>query len=320
MYCEPKRIDPCCALRLLLAGVLMVARATLATDVTSCGETIAAGDTGVLQTDLDCSANPFGVRLRPLATLDLNGHAIKGGSVTYAVVIGVGIGDQAELYEQGKGNFTVLGPGSISGVIVDPNSLVGTYACVVLNEGYAHITSTSGSIDIHDCVFGVVGNLEDYSTSKARAAIDHALLHHDVFEGVTVRQLVVSDVSAYDNGGAGIHAIKTLTATNAVSYDNYGQGLFATNKLRGTNITVYGNRVGVESFKTIDVTGLTATGNTEAGAESLRHVTLRSSTITGNGMPGGVDIRSARSPHLLSTTCGTSADSNGVTWSVCAND
>jgi hypothetical protein len=317
---ESNRIDPCLVLRLALAGAVMLSSAALATDVTACGQTIAAGDTGVVQNDLDCSTSIFGVRLRPLATLDLNGHAIKGGSTTYAVVIGVGAGDQAELYEQGKGNFTILGPGSISGVIVDPNSVVGTYACVTPNDGYARITSASGSIDIHDCVFGVVGNLEDYSTSKARAAVDHALLHDDVFEGVTVRFLVVSDVSAYNNGGAGIHAINTLTATNATAYDNFGQGIFATNKLRGTNITVYGNRVGAESFKNIDVTGLTATGNTEAGAESLRRVTLRSSTVTGNGVPAALDIRSSRHPRLIGTTCNVSADFSGATWSVCAND
>jgi hypothetical protein len=317
---ESNRIGSWLTFGVALAGALTIGRATLATDVTSCGQTIAAGDTGVLQADLDCSASEWGVRLRPMATLNLNGHAIKGGSATYAVVAGVGTGDQAELYEQGKGNFTVLGPGSISGVIVDPNLVVGTYGCVVLNDGYARISSASGSVDIHDCVFGVVGNLESYSTSKARAAIDHTLLHDAVLEGVTVRYLAVSYVSAYNNGGAGIHAISTLTANNAVSYDNFSQGLFATRKLQGTNITAYGNRVGVESFKNIRITGLTATGNTEAGAESLRRVTLENSTVTGNGSLAGVDIRSGRSPRLVSTACDTSANFSSQTWSTCAND
>jgi hypothetical protein len=316
MHRETNCIRSWVVLCVALAGTALIARSALATAVTNCGETIAAGDTGVLQADLRCSASPFGVRLRPLSTLDLNGHAIKGGSATYAVVIGVGTGDQTELYEQGKGDFTIIGPGSISGVIVDPNLVVGTYACVVLNDGYAQITSASGSIDIHGCVFGVVGNLEEYSTSRARAVVDHAVLHDNVFEGVTVRHLTVSDVTAYNNGGAGIHAITALTATNSVSYDNFSQGFFATAKLQGTNLTAYGNGVGAESFKNLDVTGLMATGNTEAGVKSLRRVRLRNSTITGNSL----DILSGKRPNLSSTTCGTSANYSSVTWGVCTND
>jgi hypothetical protein len=51
-----------------------------ATDVTTCGTTVAAGDTGVLQADLSCPNDFFGVRLLKGSTLQLNGHSIVGGT------------------------------------------------------------------------------------------------------------------------------------------------------------------------------------------------------------------------------------------------
>ena len=69
-------------LRLLLATLLILTGTrAMATDITSCGATIAPGDTGTLRADLDCSTFPVGV-------LDLNGHAIQGSDATTATVQG----------------------------------------------------------------------------------------------------------------------------------------------------------------------------------------------------------------------------------------
>jgi len=310
-----------CRFTLVTAVVVTRAVLALATDVTSCGQIIETGDTGVLQADLDCSSSPEGVLLRPFATLDLNGYAITGGSGTYAVVRGIGDSEDLELAEYEKGSFTIVGPGTISGVILNPNFHSGTYACVAVNEGYAKLTSATGSIDIHDCVFGVVGTSEEYSQSRARADIDHTVLHDNVLEGVTLRQLVVDNVTAYGNGGAGVHAINKMVATNVVAYDNFAQGVFATRKLKRTNITAYNNAIGVESFRKVDVTGLVATGNTVAGALSLQRLKLTDSNVTGNGVPDQRDVVSVKRPKLFNTTCGTSVQQGGsVTWGLCSND
>jgi len=102
------------AVALLLSGV---ASSTHATDVTTCGQTIAAGDTGVLQADLTCSSGAFAVQLMHNARLQLNGHTLArvddaGGSGT-ATVLGSGDGMAAR--------FKILGPGTIAGTSADPH-------------------------------------------------------------------------------------------------------------------------------------------------------------------------------------------------------
>jgi len=47
-----------------------------ALDITSCGQTVPAGETGVLVGDLQCDPATRGVTLQYAATLDLNGHAL----------------------------------------------------------------------------------------------------------------------------------------------------------------------------------------------------------------------------------------------------
>ncbi len=72
-----------------LACIALAVSAAHASDITTCGQTVAADDTGVLQADLDCSSAPVGVWLLRGATLDLNGHTISAGDFSYATVAGV---------------------------------------------------------------------------------------------------------------------------------------------------------------------------------------------------------------------------------------
>ncbi len=71
-------------------------------DITTCGQSVPDGDTGVLQADLDCSADPAeaAVTLGRSSTLDMNGHAIV------ARVVGVTCGD-----DYGAPSCTVRGHG-----------------------------------------------------------------------------------------------------------------------------------------------------------------------------------------------------------------
>src|SRR5262249_52188397 len=144
---------------LLVSGVVWLASgpAARATDITACDTTVAAGDTGVLQADLDCpNSLAFAVRLLRGSTLQLNGHSITGGTDTFATVLGVARADDEEPDEGGPGRFTIVGPGEIAGSGPDPKSFVSTRACVTLQNGRGTFTSPSGVIDIHGCNFGIV--------------------------------------------------------------------------------------------------------------------------------------------------------------------
>jgi hypothetical protein len=288
-----------------------------ATDIVSCGTTVAEHDTGVLQNDLDCQSGLFAIRLLRHATLDLNGHHVAASGLVYVTILGVATVDDDDPVEAGKGRFTIVGPGEISGTIIDPNLIVGTQGCVVLQNGRATITSATGTVDIHDCFFGVVGYLPDYSTNSARATLDHVTLHDHVFEGVTVKRLVASNVASHGNHGVGVHSNSIMTVTDVVAYDN-AIGLFAARRMRGTGITATNNSSrGISSFGRVDLTDLVATGNGLFGVDAVG-VRLTDSNVTGNAVG---DVTSDTLPVLVNTTCGTSLQSPGPgTWGVCAND
>lgn len=299
-----------------LTLILASTTSAKAIDISSCGTTVPKGETGVLQTDLDCSNDLFGVRLLRKATLDLNGHAISGGTVTFATVLGANRVNPDDPTEGGRGNFTIVGPGEISGVLVSPVFAVGTQGCVVLQNGRARITSPTGVVDIHGCVFGVVGYLPEYSTNVSHATIDHVILRDNLFEGVTVRRLLASNVLSHDNGGIGVHAIVAMQITDVVAVSN-PIGIFAVRSVKGANVTATGNGNGVESFGAIDLTNLDASNNSYLFGVNAPRVRLVDSIVTGNAL---ADIGSRRKPRLVNTVCGLSAGSDGAPWGVCAND
>ena len=59
----------------VVVGIVFLASAAHALDVTSCGQTVPARETGFLQADLACPSG-VGVHLADKATLDLNGHTL----------------------------------------------------------------------------------------------------------------------------------------------------------------------------------------------------------------------------------------------------
>ena len=68
-------------LSLLLALCVLGSQPAWALDITACGATVPPGETGVLQADLLCSGEYAGVTLENQATLDMNGHSIRGPAV-----------------------------------------------------------------------------------------------------------------------------------------------------------------------------------------------------------------------------------------------
>jgi hypothetical protein len=303
-----------------IAAILLVpsARVVLAVDITACETTVGTRETGVLQNDLDCQTFNFAVRLLRNATLDLNGHALRGGNSTTATVVGVGRDDIADVTAAGRGVFTIVGPGEISGV-TNPPLLTGTRSCVLLNGGRVSITSASGIVDIHHCSYGVLGSYAE-RPDQGRATLYNVAVHDAVESGVSVRSLTASQVNAYANRGIGMGASGRMSITDVTASDN-GIGFFAGKSMRGTNVTATNNHLnGVDScgFGTVALTNLVATGNAFAGA-CADHLRLIDSTVTGNI---STDVYSIRFPILVNTTCGSSAGVNSsfTPWGVCAND
>lgn len=316
---------------LSLAAFVGMSVPAAALEVTQCGQTVPAGETGVVQVDLDCPNDAFGVRLLPRATLDLNGHTIKGGGLTFATVVGVGSADGATPFggdPEGsavgspRGDFTIVGPGRIEGQPPLPHTTQGgTFACVHVNDGRARLTSATASIEITGCVYGVLGSSDEGPGGKARVEMDHVDLHDLGFDGAVACRMVASDVTAHDNpGGQGLVADKTLTVTNVVANNNAGHGLFAVKRLTGYGVTAIANITGVESWGRVALTNLVATNNQYYGA-AARSLRLTDSTLTGNGLG---DLVSGTRPLLTDTVCGMSVrveDGSVVgNWGVCAND
>jgi len=304
--------------RIVICFAALLAAATArAVDISACGTTVAAGDVGVLQADLDCPTSLFGVRLLARATLDLNGHALRGGDSTAATVLGVGHDDPAHPSGVGRGNFTIVGPGEISGT-THPPLPTGTQACVLINGGRAVVTSTSGIVDVHHCVTGIAGALLD--SRRGRLTVDHAAIHDALDEGVSARTIQATNVSVSDNGQIGMGAGGRLRLTDAEAHGN-GIGFFAARSITGSNVTVTSNSLnGVDScgFGSVSLTNLVATANGFAGACADR-LRLRDSTVTGNVT---FDVYSIRRPVLTNSICGSSAGvgSTSTAWGVCSDD
>jgi len=138
-------------------------------------------------------------------------------------------------------------------------------------------------------------------------------------ETVTAINMVLS------GGVVGILA-RRLRAENVNANDNQTWGIVSTRSLRGANLVANGNGyAGVDSPR-VNVVGLGATGNGQAGivggGVNGDKIRLRDAVVTGNQRAGApMDLASKRQPRLLNVTCGYSIDwVNEVTWGVCAND
>jgi len=291
--------------------LLLGASTATASDITACGTTIAPGDTGVLQADLDCSDSPIGILALTGAVLDLNGHSIAGGDATSATVQGAHFPDGT-----GRANLTIRGPGGISGTSRNYNTPSGTFACVQANDGHVNIQGGSGTVDISGCIYGILGSTGGDPNGRAKVLLDHVHLHGLLYDGAAVGALIASDVDVSDNGGQGLGASKTVKAQNVVARNNvHGHGLFAGTNLRAVGVEASGNYGGLEGWKTLKLVDGQITGNTFSGVASLR-VKVADSTITGNGV---VDVLSATPPFLRNTTCDRSLDYNSTSWHVCGN-
>jgi hypothetical protein len=180
-----------------------------AVSITACGQVVPAGDTGVLQNDLDCSSEPpsWHIVLEKHAVLELAGHAIVASAGSDAIRC---LGNRC----------TVHGPGDVSGgsiaISADRN---------VVAE---HVT-------IHDVGYGIGGG------PKGKLQLTDVHIARAGIHGVAGNTIVATDVSAVDCGSDGIHALGTLRATGITATGNGGAGVDTAKPYKIDGLVATGN-------------------------------------------------------------------------------
>ena len=244
--------------RMLVALTFLLPCSVLALDLATCGQTVPAGEVGVLQGDLTACVD--GVVLADRAVLEMAGHAISASHLGVQCI---------------GSRCAVHGPGDISGAVV---GIWGFYP-----TGKIEVTD----VDIHDTPLAGIQNAR-----------------RGTLTNVTVRR-------------AGFGAPDP----------EYSAGIYV-DRLKGTNVTTADNAgYGVLGGSVVKLTGLTSTGNGNAGIAAQNRSLVRDSTITGNdGYGTGVDFVAYRRPRVIDTVCGLSAspgptaEQPGPPWGVCSGD
>jgi hypothetical protein len=279
------------AIGLLLSG----ATGASALDVTACGQTVPAGETGVLQGDLDCATSSgscflfptdpqpepnaacssddecgggvhsgtgfcarAGVLLERRATLQMNGHTLSGAGVRC------------------DGPCSVSGPGEIvasNGFGIEGTRNVRVRGVTVRDASYAGIWSLRGNVDA---------------------------------DGVVVRNVP----------SMGIHAPRGKVRVKNSNVQSGNVAVAARRGIEGSALVASDSHFGVVAER-IKLTGLEAKNNVRQGL-SGKNVVLQDSVVTGNDAGfDGYDIwLLGLHPHLraANVTCGRS------NAGICAND
>lgn len=270
----------------LVTLALLCAGRALALDITTCGQTVPAGQVGELQNDLLCSTATPAVNLESGTALHLNGHTITGGS--------------SGVYGPLEGHFDVRGPGTISDADV---------AGIAVG---ANASATISALTVQGCYFGIYGDLSLGSRSRVKAV--DVIASGNTYLGIHATKLRLRNVDASGNPGiAGILGTR-ISGVDVTASDN------------GTPPATNGSGHGVVGSGAVRLRNLIATGNNQAGVLSVgRRLVLADATVTGNNgeLGAGVDVQSATLPRLRDVTCGLS-DRYGTPgvqpWGVCAGD
>ncbi len=313
------------ARRLFVTTVLVFSAATAhALDITTCGQVVPAGETGVLVGDLTCPTSTLGCyECRP------NGHCFPTGAAC-TTEADCGSGDVAcstlpAIAIDLKGTLDMNGH-----ALVAP----GQVAVVCRSKGPCTVTSTTGRGEISGSSLGIL-------MVSGKLDVSNVDLHDNTGAGILTPLLAVrmrlTSVTANNNGGMGIRA-DTVKANGVTASGNGQFGIEARGKLQGSNVVTNDNGyTGCIAGRGAKLATFTATGNGTAGdngggglivGAGAAHVS--GATITGNTFTDGngsapLDLITVRKPRF-SGTCDHSASFDrktgdlGPSWGVCSGD
>ena len=268
------------ALGFALFAVSLVSTPAHAVDVTSCGASVPDGETGTLQVDLDCSADPTGsaVRLGNHSRLELNGHSIVAG------FIGVNCSDDPRVKA-----CSINGPGDVSG---------GTHGIA----GGARVTTVSG-VTVHDtAAFGIYAPRDLEATDVTVVRAGNSGFH-------VIGRLSGANLTANDNHSDGIAAGRRLVATGVTANNNGFSGIVSS-RFVVRQLTATGN-----GQSAIEVGG---GAGVQGGGGTLSDAVLTGNDVDGTPIdvltlrrPRLVSTTCDHSQKL---------GAPGVSWGVCAAD
>jgi hypothetical protein len=234
----------------LVSGFLAVAPATYALDVTTCGQTVAAGEVGTLQVDLACPAGA-GVHLEDRASLDLNGRAI------------VATGAAAIACEGRHCTITSAGgsPGDVSGsAAVD---------CITMTpRGRMEISS----VHVHDCLTCIETNPRGVHAEGANVRATAVTVDGCEGPGIHARVVKANGVSVTNARDIALWAEMRLKGADITASGNSWIGIFAVS-INAENVVANDNGLfGVESFGKMRIRGgeMLGNGHADVGAHRAR--------------------------------------------------
>lgn len=211
---------------LAVVAVGLLATAAGAVDVTACGQVVAAGEEGVLNADLDCSASASGsqaVVLQHRATLLLNGHSIKSPPAG-ACVACTGV------------RCAVTGPGLLYSAAPNPGGGIAALKNVTVSNDVT-IDHTSVGISAGDGRLTVSDTfLSDNGDGIIAKKIKAEMLFVRDSERVgivAIKSIRGDHIEVRDSGWAGVQTSKfkiteLIATTNGFASTDVGGGIFAT--------------------------------------------------------------------------------------------
>ncbi len=315
------------ARRLLATAVLVLSTATAhAVDVTTCGQIVPPGETGVLVADLICPTPTLGCfECRP------NGSGCFPTGATCTTDADCGEGDVtcsriAAVAIDLKGTLDMNGHAIVA---------TGQFAVVCRSKGPCTVTSTTGRGDISGSDGGIL-------MRAGKLDVSNVDVHDNVGPGIYTPILSVrmrlTNVTANANGAMGIRA-DSLKASDVTANGNGQAGIETAGKVLGSNVVTNDNVwAGLNAGGGAKLTTFTATGNGIAGVPNGGGglivgggaVKVSGATVTGNMFDDGtgsvpLDLITVRKPKF-SGTCDHSARVNrhtgdlGAPWGVCSGD
>ena len=185
---------------LMLAILLSVARPVDAVTVklSSCGQTVSAGESATLMRDLDCSpmSAEGGVILQDGATVNMNGFTVRGMGDGFGILCGASSG--------GRASCRVNGPGSIEGFSVG----IGGDRCRivargVLLEGNGYGVYAPNACDVKVASINVLNSSFD-GISGSRVRLRSSWIAYNGRHGVVAKRIVARGLTATHNGEQGV--------------------------------------------------------------------------------------------------------------------
>jgi hypothetical protein len=196
---------------------------SMSMDITTCGQYVPGGTTGVLQADLDCPTDSglAAVLMGGGAKLLLNGHTITGGT---GGTVGVG-------------RYAVLGPGEIVGSANSCGISTSTYSGPGGATHYGPGTLRVRDVIVRDGACGIAG---------AAGMLDNVTVTGHTFFGIYLGRLRAKNVTVANNGGEGFSGVSIRL--NEVTAHNNLYGIFASSAqyfrrvlVSARNSTITGN-------------------------------------------------------------------------------